>query len=219
MLTSADPRHAGQAIYNPVTLGLYDFVVLGVSNRLIWQCPTHRILELYDEHITSNHLDVGVGTGWYLDHCSFPGPHVRLGLMDINRSSLRKAAARLQRYGLELYQADVLEPIPVVAAPFQSVSLSYLLHCLPGRLSQKAVAFDHLSTLLTPGGTLFGATLLSRGIERSKPAQALMRLYNAKGIFSNEEDSVEDLCRELERRFERVTVQVVGCAALFAAIG
>ena len=46
-----------------------------------------------------------------------------------------------------------------------------------------------------------------------------MRVYNARGIFSNEEDSLDELQRELERRFVRVTLQVVGCAALFAATG
>ncbi len=218
MPTAANPSHAGQAIYNPVTLALYDFAVLGVSNRLIWKCPTHRILQLYNAHVTSNHLDVGVGTGWYLDHCSFPSPNGRLGLMDLNQSSLRKAAARLQRYSPEVYQADVLRPLGVEAVPFRSVSLSYLLHCLPGSLRKKAVAFDRLRPLLEPGGTLFGATLLSKGVERSGTAQALMRLYNAKGIFSNEEDSLEELQRELERRFERVRVQAVGCAALFVAV-
>jgi ubiquinone/menaquinone biosynthesis C-methylase UbiE len=218
MSTSAAPSHAGQAIYTPLTLALYDVAVLGISNRLIWRCPTRRILQLYDEHVTSNHLDVGVGTGWYLDHCTFSDPDVRLGLMDLNPSSLRKAAARLQRYSPELYQADVLEPIGIEATPFRSVSLSYLLHCLPGSLCQKAVAFDHLRTLLEPGGKLFGATLLARGVERSGTAHAVMRLYNAKGIFSNEEDSLEELQRELNRRFEQVTVQVVGCAALFAAV-
>ena len=62
---------AGQAIYNPATLALYDIVVLGISNRLIWRCPTRHILQLYNQHATDNHLDVGVGTGWYLDHCRF----------------------------------------------------------------------------------------------------------------------------------------------------
>ena len=119
MTIPADPAHAGQAIYNPLTLSLYDLVVLGVSNRFIWRCPTREILRLYDERITSNHLDVGVGTGWYLDHCSFPDPDPRLGLMDLNRSSLGKAAARLRRYRPEIRQADILKPLPAGISPFR----------------------------------------------------------------------------------------------------
>jgi hypothetical protein len=49
---STDETYAGQTIYNPVTLALYDIVVLGVSNRLIWRCPTPRILRLYNQHVT-----------------------------------------------------------------------------------------------------------------------------------------------------------------------
>src|SRR5215204_7263013 len=58
-----DKAYAGQAIYNPATLALYNIVVLGISNRLIWRCPTRHILQLYNQHATDNHLDVGVGTG------------------------------------------------------------------------------------------------------------------------------------------------------------
>ncbi len=62
---------AGQAVYTKSALKLYDAVVLGVSNWLIWQCPTQRIVALYNERITDNNLDVGVGTGYFLDRCPF----------------------------------------------------------------------------------------------------------------------------------------------------
>jgi ubiquinone/menaquinone biosynthesis C-methylase UbiE len=217
MSGQVDPTHAGQAIYNPATLALYDFVVLGISNRLIWRCPTHRILELYNQHVTGNHLDVGVGTGWYLDHCRFPSSDVRLGLMDLNRDSLRKAAGRLRRYRPEVYRADVLKPLQIDVKRFRSVSMTYLLHCLPGAINQKAVVFDHLTSVLGPGGVLFGATLLSSGVERTGPARALMRIYNSQGVFSNEEDSSDALRHELASRFKRVRLEVIGCAALFSA--
>jgi hypothetical protein len=58
-----DPSHAGQAIYSPTTLAVYDFIVLTLSNPLVWRCPTGRILQLYNRHVTDNHLDVGVVTG------------------------------------------------------------------------------------------------------------------------------------------------------------
>ena len=214
-----DKAYAGQAIYNPATLALYDIVVLGISNRLIWRCPTRHILQLYNQHATDNHLDVGVGTGWYLDHCRFSGPRVRLGLLDLNQSSLNAAVARLRRYRPEVYRADVLRPFRFETAPFASVSLTYLLHCLPGTMSEKARVFDHLGPVLSPGAVVFGATLLSGGVRRTRAARALMRLYNNKGIFSNEADSLDALRQELKRRFKFVELSVVGCAALFVARG
>ena len=77
--------------------------------------------------------------------------------------------------------------------------------------------FDHLGPVLSPGAVMFGATLLSGGVRRTRAARALMRLYNNKGIFSNEADSLDALQQELKRRFKFVELGVVGCAALFAA--
>ncbi len=212
-----DPAHRGQAIYGPTTLALYDFVVLGLSNTLVWRCPTRKILDLYHRHVTDEHLDVGVGTRWYLDRCRFPSSAPRVGLLDLNPNSLAAASRRIARYRPEAYRADVLRPAPSGIAPFRSVALTYLLHCLPGSIEQKSVVFDHLTPLLRPDGVLFGATLLSVGVPRSRPACLLMRFYNRKGVFSNEADSVDALRVALERRFRKVSLEVVGCCALFAA--
>lgn len=57
----------GAKIYTPLTLKLYDWWVLGVSNRLAWGCPTkEHLLPHFLEHLGNNHLDIGVGTGFYL---------------------------------------------------------------------------------------------------------------------------------------------------------
>ena len=49
--------------------------------------------------------------------------------------------------------------------PFASVGLTYVLHCLPGRMSEKLAAVDHLRPLMANGAVLFGATILGRGID------------------------------------------------------
>lgn len=36
---------AGQAVYTNRALGAYDFIVLGLSNRFLWKCPTQRLVE------------------------------------------------------------------------------------------------------------------------------------------------------------------------------
>jgi SAM-dependent methyltransferase len=209
--------HAGQAVYSPATLAVYDVAVLGISNHLIWRCPTRRILALYDRCAAADHLDVGVGTGWFLDRCRFPSATPRITLLDLNAASLAAAARRIGRYAPERRRADVLEPLAMETGPFGSIGMSYLLHCLPGTLAEKAIAFDHLLPHLAPGGVVFGATLLGRGVERSAAAGALMRAYNRRGIFSNEADGAAELRSELGRRFARVSLEIVGCAALFEA--
>ena len=215
MTVTTEQVEAGQAVYTQRTLSMYDFIVLAVSNRFIWKCPTQRLVEHYNMHITSNHLDVGVGTGYFLDRCRFPSPEPRVALMDLNPETLAFASQRIARYRPEIYQCNVLEPIPFEGRPFDSVGLNYLLHCLPGSMVSKSVVFEHLVNGTNPGTTVFGATLLQGGAKRSWWARRLMGIYNKKGIFSNEQDDFKGLERSLKTHLRDVTVEVVGCAALF----
>lgn len=208
---------AGQAIYTPGMLNFYDLRVLWISNRFIWKCPTPRLLAHYDRHVTANHLDVGVGSGYYPDKCRFPVANPRVALMDLNPNSLAFAARRIARYRPETYIRNVLEPIPFDSARFDSVAVNYLLHCLPGDMAAKACVFDYLAPLMNPGAIIFGSTLLQGGVERSAAARWLMNYYNSDGVFSNTRDDLDALRRELGKRFADVSVEVVGCAALFSA--
>jgi len=215
-MATTEEVERGQAIYTPFMLAAgYDLVVLRLSNPLVWRCPTSRLLEMYDEHVSANHLDVGVGTGYYLDRCRFPSSP-RLALMDLNPHSLAHAARRTARYRPETYKRNVLEPIEVDAPKFDTVGMTYLLHCIPGAMEEKAVAFDHLRALVNPGGHIFGATLV-QGDDQGRVARRLMALYNRKGIFHNELDTLGGLERVLAQRFGESRVTSVGCAALFWA--
>jgi 2-polyprenyl-3-methyl-5-hydroxy-6-metoxy-1,4-benzoquinol methylase len=208
---------AGQAIYTRRMLFYYDLRVLWLSNPLVWKCPTSRLLAQYDRLVSSNHLDVGVGSGYYLDKCFFPTPNPRVVLMDLNPNSLAFAAQRIARYKPQTFVRNVLEPIPFDDAGFDTVAVNYLLHCLPGDMAAKACVFDHLQPLMNPGAVIFGSTLLQGGVTRSAAARALMAHYNRLGVFSNTRDDLDTLRRELERRFDAVSIEVVGCAAVLSA--
>jgi SAM-dependent methyltransferase len=212
-LERSDPAFAGQAFYTARTLRAYDAVVVKLSNALVWRCPAHKILAQYDRHLSAAHLDVGPGTGYYLDHCRVPGD---ITLLDPNADVLRYAARRLERYGPATKAADVLKPIGLPRASFRSVALSYVLHCLPGDIDSKAVAFDNLIPLVEPGGVVFGTTILGGGVEHTRLGRALMRAYNRKGIFSNLHDDRDALERCLAGRFDRFELDVSGSVALFA---
>lgn len=216
MKPSDEQAEAGQAVYTKSTLSAYDIIVLGISNRYIWKCPSARIEEHYNKYISANHLDVGVGTGYFLDRCRFPSESPRVVLMDLNPNTLDFASDRISRYAPETYIQNILEPISVDIPRFDSVGLNYLLHCVPGAITKKAVAFDHLISLMIPGATIFGATILQIGVPRNWAAVQLMKLYNEKGIFSNSSDDLEGLERALNERFVDVSLKVVGCVALFS---
>ncbi|NTV09443.1 MAG: class I SAM-dependent methyltransferase [Zoogloea sp.] len=208
---------AGHAVYTRKSLALYDFLVLGVSNHLLWKCPTSCLEQHYNRHLTANHLEVGVGTGYFLDRCRFPSRMPRIALMDLNAHSMEFASRRIERYKPRTYRRNVLESVSIDAPKFDSVGINYLLHCLPGSIASKAVVFDHLKALMNPGAVIFGSTLLQGGVPRNWFARRLMAVYNRLGIFSNTKDDLDGLKHALDQRFQDVSVEVVGCAALFSA--
>ncbi|MDG2013325.1 MAG: class I SAM-dependent methyltransferase [Pirellulaceae bacterium] len=217
MNTHAPQPDAGYSIYTPRNLALYDAWVLSFSNRWAWQCPTPLLSRLYESQLTANHLDVGVGTGYFLDHSRNLGrfSRVRLGLMDRNPGVLRLAAHRLQRYQPETHQHNILEPCNASYSAFDSIAVNYLLHCLPGPLADKCRIFDHLRPLQNPGCTVFGSTILNTGVATNWFGRQLIRSYNRKGIFSNRTDDLATLRNQLEDRFDTVDIQLVGCVAIF----
>lgn len=101
---------AGQAVYSPLLLAFYDFGVLGVTNRFIWKCQSKNLLAQYDRLVSGVHLDVGVGSGYFLDKCRFPVSNPRIGPFDLNSNSLAKTAHRIRRYHPQVFHGDVLQP-------------------------------------------------------------------------------------------------------------
>jgi len=212
-------RRLGSGIYGALTLRYYDLAVLRLSCRLLWRCPSRIVLDLYRRNVSANHLEAGVGTGYFPDHVGFPSPSPRLALLDLSEPSLAFAARRLARYRPEVYRADVLAPLERDMDPFDSIGLNFLLHCLPGPISRKAAALDTLGGVLRPGGAIFGSTLLMRGKGIPIQGRTWMRFYNATGVFDNADDTLDDLRAALEDRFDDVQVEMRGALALFSARG
>src|SRR5215813_2148989 len=214
--TDGDARK-GAAIYTPTALALYDLAVLRFSNSFVWQCSSHVLLDFYNLHISDKHLDIGVGTGYFLDKCRFPSTAPKIALFDLNPHSLAKSAKRLRRYNPSCYMGNALNRIDIGMSDFDSVSLNYLLHCLPGNLASKSIVFEHVELWLRDGGVMFGATILGEGVRQNPLAKQLMKIYNAKGIFSNLSDRQSDLEAGLKAHFDEPTIHIAGCVALFSA--
>src|SRR5262249_10356222 len=88
---------AGRAVYSRFVLACYAVFVLGFSARFAWRCPRARMLEQYQELAGPRHLDVGVGTGWFLAHCHWRDARPDVTLLDLNENSLHAAAGRIAR--------------------------------------------------------------------------------------------------------------------------
>ena len=209
---------AGHAFYTRRSLAVYDVAILGFFSRVAWRCPARRILQHYDEHVSPNHLDVGVGTGYFLDKCSFSSPAPRIALMDLNTDCLAAAERRIARYRPETYRANVLEPVAYDGPRFDSVGMNYLLHCVPGGIRSKAIVFGHMKALANPGAVVFGATLLHAGVRRNWFARKVMDRNNAHGIFHNSADDLDGLEWALSQHLAAPQVEVVGCVGIFSGI-
>jgi hypothetical protein len=213
----ADEVEAGQRVYTPLTLRVYDLFVLGFSNRFVWRCPSSEMLERYERHVGAHHLDVGVGTGWFLDHCSWPVERPQITLLDLNENSLSTASDRIRRFAPVTVQANVLGPVNLGDARFDSIGANFLFHCLPGGLEWKAATVaSNLRPYLASGGVLFGSTILGRDVAHNALGRLLMRFYNRKRIFSNLEDDQKGLEQGLASELTDVEIEVVGGVALFA---
>jgi len=137
--------------------------------------------------------------------------------MDMNPNSLAVTAARLDRYRPRAVQGNALEPWPVASASFESVALSHLVHCLPGSIPEKAAVFEQARAVRAPGGTLFGATILGRGVELSGPARLMLAASNRRGVLSNRDDDPADLDAVRGHVSDAHELRIRGAVALFAA--
>jgi SAM-dependent methyltransferase len=211
----SDPAYRGQADYGRLLLTLYDPIVIGVIAPVVWRAPREPLLNLYRTNIRDPHLDVGPGTGYSIDHSGLPdGSHVTI--VDPNPTVLRHASRRLRRLDIAAVEADVLKPLPV-EGPFESAALTFVIHCLPGPLSRKAVAIANIAAVLAPTGVLFGASVLGTSGQHTWLARRVLTAFNRRGAFDNLDDSEEGLRSILEASFETVDLQTVGSIAIFTA--
>lgn len=204
-------------IYGRVVLKFYNFIVLNISNRLAWGCSTRSVLlPFFQENFSDNHLDAGVGSGYYLERMPFK-INQSLTLLDKNEVCLSVAKGKLKKNRPEAICEDLLSPVGRLGnKKFKSISLFYVLHCLQGGMSVKSRVFDYLKRHLDEGGVLYGATILGYEAIHNKFGYQLMRFYNKKKIFCNGLDSAYDLTVELNAHFSEVVVKRVGRVAIFS---
>lgn len=214
-MDKSDPAYAGQKEYTPLFLSIYDAFILGFMTGVVWQCPKPPIVERYQRLVSHRHLEVGPGTGYFLDKADIAAD-TEITLLDPNINVLRHSARRLESMTPHTVEADVLKPLPV-DGPFDSVGLNGVLHCLPGPQEAKATAVRNIASVLTRDGTLFGMTILGSSAEHNALARFFLTQVNQRGIFDNLEDTSGGLRKILEESFRHVDVDVDGSVAHFTA--
>lgn len=207
----------GAAIYSPLLLSLYDILIMRVLTPYVWRCPARHYSDLYARHMSATHADIGVGTGYMLDRCHFEPHETRIALFDLQRNCLEYTARRIARFDPEVYQCDALQPMISGAGRFDSIALGGILHCIPGDLADKGRVFDNIRPLMHAATTVFGYTILNRGVVKSVLSRLTFLVLHKLKVINGINDSAQHLTEELHKRFQHVDVRVVGCVALFVA--
>ena len=210
-------RDDGIKIYSKIGLHFYDTLIMGAVTRHVWNCPSDVFVAYYRDHVTANHADIGVGTGYCLDHCGLVAGESRLALIDLQPNCLAFAALRLARYRPETYLRDVGEPLSGMQ-PFDSIGLGGILHCLSGDMQRKGLVFDSLRPITTAGTIIFGYTLVNDAIQQRARRRAVFRLFHRLQVINCKQDSVGTLEQALALRFDDYSIKQVGCFAFFRAV-
>ena len=213
--TATHATHDATKAYTRPLLGVYDALIMGLLSRVAWRCPPALFVNYYDLLVSANHAEIGVGTGYCLDRC-----HAgidRLALIDLNPNCLDHAGARLARYAPTTHLRNVLEPVHVSGAPFKTIALGGVLHCLPGTMQDKGRVFDNLRPILKRDGVVFGDSLVSDAGALGPAALAARAVLNRLRIVNNKLDTSDGLRHELAARFDYYVVTRVGAFAFFIA--
>ncbi|KAI9819841.1 MAG: hypothetical protein M1827_006410 [Pycnora praestabilis] len=204
----------GAAVYSRWLLAVYDWWVLGIVSSYAWRISAKKtLLPFFRQNIGKQHLDIGVGTGYYLAHGQVPAD-TQVTLLDLNQNSLDAAKARFGRKDTERLLFDCTQPLPM-KAPFDSISMFYLLHCMPGPVGKKTACFANLKHNLTGDGVLYGATILGAGVHHNWFGRFIISQMNKNGIFDNRGDNEAAIVEGLKEHFHDVHAQVVGAVLLF----
>jgi SAM-dependent methyltransferase len=214
-MDKTDPNYKGYRGYNKFLLAIYDPWVLGFMSRAVWRVPTAPYIERYRRNLGRRHLDVGPGTGYFLEKAA-PPEGTQITLLDPNPNVLARCSRRLEAMHPATVQASVMEPLPM-GTTFDSAALSFVIHCLRGPMENKATAIRNTAAVLEPDGVLFGGTVLGLGEHHTPQARLFLRGANKIGDFDNLGDTADGLRRILEESFEAVEVDVAGSAATFIA--
>lgn len=205
--------------YTKLGLRLYDRLIMYAVLKHVWGCNPDALVEHYRTHLTANHADIGVGTGYCLDRCGFESREPRLVLIDLQPNCLEYTARRLSRFRPHTYVRDVLRPVnDIPGQRFDSIALGGVLHCLAGDLHAKCLALDNIAALAKPGTKIFGYSLVSDEVPRTAPRGLVHRLLNALRVIDNTRDRLSDLRDELTARFVDCRVTPIGCMALFSGV-
>ena len=195
----------------------YDHIVNNINCERVWRCSQQYTINHYRNNIASYHLEIGPGTGYFLENENLRKANSieKITLVDINSDILEYASENLQYdYSrISTVNCNLFKETLPTHIKFNSVGLNYVLHCVPGNLEDKVDTLLH--NLDHTDYNLFGATVICDPLHMNPIAEYELMLLNGLGIFHNNDDTYDGLVNYLEKNNIRHTSVKRGYVALF----
>jgi len=209
--------HRAAALYSKLLLSVYDLYVYKFAAPIAFRCPVENMEALYRKYCAKQHLEIGVGTGHFLQKAHEWRLLQDITLLDLNPNCLQITAEKLTGLTVSCHEANILKPLNLGNKRFGSVGLNFVLHCVPGSFKEKGVVFKSLKPYLLPEAVVFGSTAIYKSQQKNLLAPVVMNAYNALGIFNNKQDEKQDLIDGLSAEFKYVNIEQIGNILFFVA--
>jgi 2-polyprenyl-3-methyl-5-hydroxy-6-metoxy-1,4-benzoquinol methylase len=204
--------HDGQKVYTKLFLKFYNFAVLFFNNKFLWKCNTSNLLQNYKNNVSKNHLDIGVGTGFYL--IKTQNLLEDISLMDLNDNCLDLVESKLSGKNVTKHKLDILKDIDKnLYDKYDSIAFNYLIHCLPDNGNKDAV-FKNAAKMVKRSGVVFGSTIINE--YSNSLAIKVANKFNEKGIFDNSNDSRKNIESYIKDNFNTYSLEQIGSVCVFS---
>ena len=205
--------------------------------KYVWRYSREDQLLAYQSSMANskNHLEIGTVSVWLPIMASKDLSSTRYCLLDIDQSAVISAKQHMINAGvpsnhIQSIQGDALQIDKLSLPndqPFDSVAISYVLHCIPGSLNHKLpLILDGLSRLdsVNENTIFFGSTITYPDINddasiEDKIGLHSMHLLQRVGIFNNGQDKHSDFDKIFSNYFNEYEIEKTGFVSSFCAKG
>ena len=197
---------------NKFVIKNYDFIVNNLNCKYVWKCDQKNIANMYKKNITSNHIEIGPGTGYFLKNYKFNN----LTLIDVNKDILLECENNLKSNckNINIINKNIFNKNNQIELNnYNSIGLNYVLHCVPNKLSD---SLDNLRNNIISDSNLnlFGSTVIP---PNNIYNLATLEIYflNKLKIFNNINHSDSELRKYVKNNFNKFNIIKEGHSLLF----
>jgi hypothetical protein len=130
--------------------------------------------------LKSNHLEIGPGSGYFLNPSNHNKNINKLKLMDINLPILKYSKNNLLKCypNVKIIEHNIFED-KIELGDIESVGINYLLHCVPGNLEKK---IDKLVSNLPDNINIFGSSVINDTDKQNILSNLELKFLNKYGM-------------------------------------